>query len=63
MTKVEVHMHGYLRVIYYAPITLMPRLVMGGNYEGGLTPAACPLGRTFTYSYMGNFYCTCAHFV
>ena len=25
-----------------------PRLVVGGDFEGGLTPAACPLGGAFT---------------
>ena len=24
-----------------------PRLMVSGNYEGGLTPAACPLGGAF----------------
>ena len=33
-----------------APIIVVPhppRLVVGGDYEGGLTPAACPLGGAF----------------
>ena len=32
------------------PITVMPhppRLEVGGDFEGGLTPAACPLGGAF----------------
>ena len=34
----------------YAPITVMPhppRLMVGGDFEGRLTPAACPLGGAF----------------
>ena len=36
-----------------------PRLVVGGDHEGDLTPAACPLGGAFPY--MGDFYCTFTH--
>ena len=35
---------------FYAPITVMshpPRLVVGGDFEVGLTPAVCPLGGAF----------------
>ena len=39
-----------IRGVPYAPITVMPhppRLVVGRDYEGGLTSAACPLGGAF----------------
>ena len=49
-------------IVCNAPITVMshpPKLVVGGNYEGGLTPAACPLGlRGIYFTYVN---CTCAH--
>ena len=51
-----------LYVIVRPIITVMshpPRLMVDGNYEGGLTPAACPLGRAF--GLLGNCYCTFAH--
>ena len=37
-------------VFLNAPITVyahLARLVVGGDFEGGLTPAACPLGGPF----------------
>ena len=36
-----------------------PRLVVGGDFEGGSTPTACPLGGDLPY--MGDLYCTFAH--
>ena len=46
-----------------APITVMPhppRLVVGGDFEGGLTSVACPLGGAFA---LYEFFCTCTHAV
>jgi len=37
----------------------LPRLVVGGDYEGGLTPVASPLVAAFAL--YGNCYCTFAH--
>ena len=34
-----------------------PRLLVGGDFEGGLTPAACPLEGAFAWF----FYCTFTH--
>ena len=50
-------------VFLNAPITVyahLARLVVGGDFEGGLTPAACPLGEAHL-PYMWGIYCTCAH--
>ena len=45
----------FAAISYYAPITVMPhppRLVVGGDFEGGLTPAACPLEGYCTFTHM-----------
>ena len=44
----------FAAISYYAPITVMPhppRLVVGGNFEGRLTTAACPLEGYCTFTH------------
>ena len=56
------HVMKTLYRMSYAPITVMPyppRLVVDGDFEGGLTPAACLWEGHLPY--MVSFYCTFAH--
>ena len=61
----EVSMCNLINSMSYgstAPTTVMPhpsRLVVGGDYEGGLTPAACLWEGHLPF--MENFYCTFTH--
>ena len=51
-------------IVCNAPISVMshpPKLVVGGNYEGGVIPAECPLGSRGMHMCFGNFDCTCVH--